>query len=76
MKTIFRLLLAAGLVFMLSAAVFSQSAPPPPASHGQTSHQAPAEGGAAPIGSGTLILLTLGALYGVRKYYKAKIKQE
>ena len=70
MKTIFRLLSVASLVFMLSAAVFSQSAPPPPANHGQTTHQEP--GGAAPIGSGTLILLTLGALYGVHKIYKTR----
>ena len=73
MKTIFRLISIAGLVFMLSAAVFSQSAPPPPANHGQTAHQAP--GGEAPIGSGTLILLTLGALYGIHKINKTRINQ-
>ncbi|MDZ7742401.1 MAG: hypothetical protein U5Q03_11790 [Bacteroidota bacterium] len=58
---------------MLSLSSFSQDGPPPPpANHGQNGNQ---RGGSAPVGSGTLILLTLGLIYGVnRTYIKQKEK--
>jgi len=52
------------LAFSLSP-VWSQ--PPPPALHAATSDQA--SGAGAPIGSGTLLLLGMAALYGGRKIY-------
>jgi len=46
---------------------FSQGPPPPPGTgHGQNGNQA---AGNAPIGSGLIILLGLGAIYGGKKTY-------
>jgi len=46
---------------------YGQAPPPPPGSgHGQSGNQT---GGNAPIGSGTIILLMLGAAYGGKKVY-------
>ena len=57
-------------IFVLFALVgFSQAPPPPPPGHGQTGNQS---GGDAPIGSGLVILMSLGAAYGSRKLYKMK----
>lgn len=47
---------------------FAQDAPPPPDSHGSTSDS----GGGAPVGSGLVILFSLGAAYGGRKLYDWK----
>ncbi len=48
---------------------FSQGPPPPPsgAGHGASGNQT---GGNAPIGSGLVILLGLGAAYGGKKLYR------
>ena len=61
------------LVLSLSSISQDGPPPPPPANHGSNGNQ---EGGSAPIGSGTLLLLTLGIIYGVNKtYIKQKEKQ-
>jgi len=44
----------------------AQVPPPPPPDHGSTGNQ---NGGNAPIGSGILILIGLGAAYGGKKVY-------
>ena len=46
--------------------------PPPPDSHGQNGNQPTGNG--APIGSGIIILLSLGAGYGAKKIYDARKK--
>jgi hypothetical protein len=58
--------------FLFSINTFSQDVPNPPGQHGQTGDQ-PA--GNAPIGSGLLILLGLGAAYGGRKLYEMKAEE-
>ena len=42
--------------------------PPPPGGHGQVGDQ---PGGGAPIGSGMVLLLSLGAAWGGKKVYQA-----
>lgn len=54
--------------FMFSTAnAFSQNPPPPPSNQGGTGN---VPGGGAPIGSGVLILVALGAGYAAKKAYK------
>ncbi len=58
---------------VLIAIAFSLSAagqPPPPGDHGGDEDQQP-----APIGSGMVILLALGAAYGAKKVYTARKKE-
>ncbi len=43
---------------------FTQPPPPPSGGHGQSGNQS---GGGAPVGSGLVILLGLGAAYGGKK---------
>ncbi len=64
-------------VFAISAPMlinnaFADDPPLPPASHGQSGNQP--TGGGAPIGSGIIILLSLGAGYGAKKIYDVRKK--
>jgi hypothetical protein len=61
-----------GLLFGISAITIAQPAPPPPGNHGMDGNQ----GGAAPIGSGLAILLTMGAAYGGKKIFDARKRLE
>ncbi len=63
------IILAAVLGLTISSATYAQAPPPPPPDHGSTGNQ---NGGNAPIGSGLLILLGLGAAYGGKKLYDAR----
>ncbi len=65
MKKLYKPLLILLFTFA-TATMFSQAPPPPPPDHGETGNQ---NGGNAPIGSGLVILLGLGAAYGARKVY-------
>jgi len=47
--------------------------PPPPPPHGETGN---VPGGGAPIGSGLVILLSLGAGYGAKKFYNYRKKKK
>ena len=58
--------LAFGLMFW-SSNTFAQAFPPP--NHGSTGDQS---GSGAPIGTGAVILLGLGAAYGGKKYHEMK----
>ncbi len=58
------ILIVLGLTLSFNS--FAQAPPPPPPDHGSTGNQ---NGGNAPIGSGILILLGLGAAYGGKKLY-------
>jgi hypothetical protein len=78
MKNKFKILiisLSLGLLFGISAISVAQPGPPPPPEgHGQSGNQSP--GGTAPIGSGLLILMTMGAAYGAKKLFDARQKIE
>ena len=62
-------LLIAGPLFIGS--VFSQPLPTDPTIGGGTAGSGPI-GGCAPIGSGLIILMALGAGYGTKKIYDAR----
>jgi hypothetical protein len=77
MKNKFRILaisLTLGLFIGMSAISFAQP-PNPPGSHGSGGDQAPA-GGMAPIGSGIVMLLSMGAAYGAGKVFNARKRLE
>jgi hypothetical protein len=78
MKNIFKVLaisLTIGLIAGISAISMAQpSAPPPPSGHGANGNQTP--GGAAPIGSGLAILISMGAAYGAKKAFNARKRLE
>ena len=77
MKNRFRILaisLFIGLFFGLTAISIAQP-PDPPGGHGQGGNQLPG-GGMAPIGSGLVILLSMGAAYGAKKVYNARKRIE
>jgi len=59
MRRIIKTLTALIFLISLNFTAFSQTAPPPPPPHGGDG----AVGGSAPIGGGTLILVSLGAGY-------------
>jgi len=58
------------LFFALAVIAFGQGAPPPPDTHGSNVDEG--AGGGAPIGSGLVVLLSLGAAYGGRRIYDWK----
>jgi hypothetical protein len=62
-------------IFFFSFNAFSQGPPPPPGENGNGTPGNDVPGQNAPIGSGLLILLGLGAAYGGRKLYKMKAEE-
>ena len=73
---IFRISLVA-LAISFAVTLFGQGGNPPPppgGGHGQNDNQPP--GGGAPIGEGLLVLATLAAAYGVRKWKNGKSEPE
>lgn len=62
------MVLTVGFILGLSNVTVPQ--PPPPPAHGITGNSAPA-GGFAPLGSGLLLLLGMGAAYGSKKLFKS-----
>ena len=58
------------VAFSLFSLIGTSQPPPPQGGHGESNNQPP--GGGAPIGSGMLILIGLGAVYGGKKLYKIK----
>jgi hypothetical protein len=69
-KTLFGLILI-GIFFLLSFPLLAQDPPPPPGGgHGQGGNQTP--GGSAPVGSGLVVMIALGAAYGSKKIYDAR----
>jgi hypothetical protein len=63
-----------GLIFGFSIVGYAQP-PDPPSGHGYGGDSPPG-GGAAPVGSGIVMLLTLGAAYGSRKLHTAWNRRE
>lgn len=78
MKRIIKILCSAVLMIFLSTAAFAQpgSPPPPPPDPSGGGGGNPPVGGGAPIGSGLIMLLVLGAAYGGRKAYLMNKEQE
>ena len=73
MKNRFKILvigLMLGFIVGFSAIGFTQP-PPPPAGHGSSGDQSPG-GGMAPIGSGLIMLLGMGAAYGAKKVFDSR----
>ena len=62
-------------VFIAIASVSFAQPPNPPSGHGSGTNQSPG-GGIAPIGSGIVILISLGAAYGVKKVYHLRKNKE
>jgi hypothetical protein len=72
-KAILNLILT-GLFIAVPVILATASAPPPPPP-GPGGADTPI-GGAAPVGSGIVILLSMGAAYGARKVYYARKRLE
>jgi len=58
---------------LITTNVQADAPPPPPPDHGETGN---VPGGGAPIGSGLVILLSLGAGYGAKKFYDYRKKNK
>ena len=69
MKPIIKKILLATLPALFFATAAIAQPPPPPDEHGGDGDIAP-----APIGSGLVILLALGAAYGAKKVFDARKK--
>ncbi|MCF8302559.1 MAG: hypothetical protein K9I94_04715 [Bacteroidales bacterium] len=73
MKTLKKLILTIAIALFIGG--LSAQTPPPPNGDGEGNSQDPTSGGntpvggGAPIGSGTLLLLGLGAAYGGKKVW-------
>jgi len=67
-----KLIITGLFLLTLSLGALSQGPPDPPDEHGSNEDQAP--GGTAPIGTGTILLLGLGAFYGGKKVYNLRKK--
>jgi hypothetical protein len=68
MKAIFKILTVTVFLLMFNSVTNAQ-APPPPEGSGGVSGNGNVPGGGAPIGSGLIILMVLGAGYGAKKVY-------
>ena len=62
--------------FMAGGVVAQSGGPPPPpdGGHGSGGDQSPGEGGSAPVGSGLVMIVAMGAAYGGTKYYNYRKK--
>ena len=77
MKNIFKIIaisLTFGLVMGISALSIAQP-PDPPGSHGESGNMPPG-GGAAPVGSGLIMLIGMGLAYGTKKVFQANKELE
>ena len=67
-----KLIITGILCFFISWATLAQDPPEPPDSHGGNQDQGP--GGSAPIASGTILLIGMGAIYGAKKLIDSRQK--
>jgi hypothetical protein len=72
MKKLYNLILITGFLFC-NLGAFSQPPPPPPDPSGNGNIPV---GGGAPVGSGTLLLIGMAALYGGSKVYTMRSTEE
>ncbi|MCF8337749.1 MAG: hypothetical protein K9I74_07160 [Bacteroidales bacterium] len=77
-KTILLALVLAFLTFKIHAQGKGTAPPPPPGGSSGSQNTENNSNGSAPIGSGIIILLSLGAAYGGKKVYdyRRKLKNE
>jgi hypothetical protein len=71
-------LIITGLLVVVPVIITCASAPPPPPPPGPNpgGGDIPIGGGAAPIGSGLIMLISMGAAYGAKKVYNARKRLE
>ncbi len=69
-------LIVTGLFITLPVILATASAPPPPPPPGGPGTGEEPIGGAAPIGSGVVLLVSMGMAYGAKKIYDARKKLE
>jgi hypothetical protein len=71
-------LIITGLFVIVPVIIVTASAPPPPPPPpgGPGGGDNPIGGGAAPIGSGIVMLISMGAAYGAKKVYDARKRLE
>jgi len=74
MKKVILNLILVGLLIIVPVIIVSASAPPPPPP-GPGTGELPI-GGTAPIGSGLVMLISMGMAYGARKIYNARKRLE
>lgn len=74
-KAIFNLIIT-GLLVVVPVIITCASAPPPPPPPGGPGTGDQPIGGPAPIGSGLIILISMGAAYGAKKVYNARKRLE
>jgi len=67
---------AAILTFVVFSTILMAQGPPPPPPGGVGSGDHNTQGGSAPIGGGSLILIGLAAIYGGKKVYDFKQNAE
>ena len=77
MKKVILNLIITGLLIIVPVIIASASTPPPPPPPpgGPGSGDTPI-GGMAPIGSGIVLLISMGAAYGAKKIYDARKRLE
>ena len=68
-------LIITGLLIIVPVIITCPSAPPPPPPPGGPGGDTPI-GGPAPIGSGVIMLISMGAAYGAKKVYNARKRLE
>ena len=69
-------LIITGLLIIVPVIIASASAPPPPPPPGGPGTGDTPIGGMAPIGSGIVLLISMGAAYGAKKIYDARKRLE
>ena len=70
-------LIITGLFIVVPVIIASASAPPPPPPPGGPGGgDNPIGGGPAPIGSGLVMLISMGAAYGAKRVYNARKRLE
>jgi len=74
-KAIFNLIIT-GLFITLPVIIASASAPPPPPPPDDPGTGEQPIGGGAPIGSGLIMLISMGAAYGAKKVFDARKRLE
>jgi len=69
-------LIITGLFLIVPVIIASASSPPPPPPPGPGTSDQPIGGGPAPIGSGIVMLISMGAAYGAKKIFDARKRLE
>ena len=76
MKKVILNLILVGLLIIVPVIMVSAAAPPPPPPPGGPGTGDIPIGGSAPIGSGIVMLISMGMAYGAKKIYNARKRLE